>query len=71
MAQSLERLFLNPSLREQFGRNGREIFLDRFTEKQMILRTLEVYRFLLKKDVAPCPAETLTAAGPSAVDSSV
>ncbi len=71
MAQALERLFLDTSLREQFGRNGREIFLDRFTEKQMILRTLEVYRFLLKKDVAPCPAETLTAASPSAVDSSV
>jgi glycosyltransferase involved in cell wall biosynthesis len=71
MAQSLERLFLDAALREQFGRNGREIFLERFTDKQMILRTLEVYRLLLKKTTEPWPAETLTATGPSAIDSSV
>jgi glycosyltransferase involved in cell wall biosynthesis len=75
MAEALERLFLNASLREQLGRNGREIFLERFTDKQMILRTLEVYRLLLNRDVEQWPPETLAvtapAANPSTIDSAV
>jgi glycosyltransferase involved in cell wall biosynthesis len=75
LAESLERLFLNASLREEFGRNGREIFLERFTDKQMILRTLEVYGLLLNKDKELWPPETLavtaSAANPSTIDSSV
>jgi glycosyltransferase involved in cell wall biosynthesis len=75
MAESLERLFLDPSLRERFGLNGREIFLERFTDKQMILRTLEVYNVVLNRNVDLWRAETLKVAAPvanpSAVDSSL
>jgi glycosyltransferase involved in cell wall biosynthesis len=75
MAESLKRLFLNVSLREQMGRNGREIFLERFTDKQMILRTLDVYRLLVNRDIERPPEETLMVAAstatPSGVDSSL
>jgi len=75
MADSIERLLLNTSLRRQFGQNGREIFLERFTDKEMILRTLEVYRLLVNRAVDQRPAEQLTvatsAAEPSTIDSSV
>jgi len=75
MAESLRRLFLNISLREQMGRNGREQFLERFTDQQMILRTLEVYKVLVNRDVGGPAAETLTVAASnvvhSAIDSSV
>jgi glycosyltransferase involved in cell wall biosynthesis len=74
MAESLKRLFLHASLREQMGRNGREIFLERFTEEQMILRTLEVYKLLVDREGRQ-PAEALTiapsSATPSAIDPSV
>jgi glycosyltransferase involved in cell wall biosynthesis len=75
MAESLERLFIDPSLRDQFGRNGREIFLERFTDKQMIVRTLEVYGLLLNRNAELWPPETLkvtaSTGGPAAVDSSL
>jgi glycosyltransferase involved in cell wall biosynthesis len=66
MAESLERLFTDASLRERFGRNGREIFLERFTDKHMILRTLEVYRLLVNREVEHWPAENLTVAASTA-----
>jgi glycosyltransferase involved in cell wall biosynthesis len=71
MAESLRRLFLNVSLREQMGRNGREQFLQRFTDKQMILRTLEVYNVLVNRDVEQPAAETLTVAASNAVHSTI
>jgi glycosyltransferase involved in cell wall biosynthesis len=71
MAESLKRLFLNVSLREQMGRNGREQFLQRFTDEQMILRTLEVYKVLLNRDVEQPAAETLTVAASNAVHSAI
>jgi glycosyltransferase involved in cell wall biosynthesis len=75
MAESLERLFMDASLRERFGQSAREIFLERFTDKHMIVRTLEVYRLLVNRDVRNRTAETLTVAtstaNPTAIDSSV
>jgi glycosyltransferase involved in cell wall biosynthesis len=71
MAESLKRLFLNVSLREQMGRNGREQFLQRFTDEQMILRTLEVYKVLLNRDVEQPAAETLTVAASNTVHSAI
>jgi glycosyltransferase involved in cell wall biosynthesis len=71
MAESLRRLFLNVSLREQMGRNGRERFLQRFTDEQMILRTLEVYKVLLNRNVEQPAAETLTVAASNAVHSTI
>jgi glycosyltransferase involved in cell wall biosynthesis len=75
MAESLERLFMDAALRERLGQSAREIFLERFTDKHMILRTLEVYRLLVNREVSHRTAETLTvaasAANPSAMDSSV
>jgi glycosyltransferase involved in cell wall biosynthesis len=75
MAESLARLFTDASLRERFGQSGREIFLEHFTDKQMVLRTLEVYRLLVDRKVGHRPAETLTVsastANQSAIDSSV
>jgi glycosyltransferase involved in cell wall biosynthesis len=75
MAESLERLFLDPALRERLGQNGREIFLEHFTEERMILRTLQVYGQLLNRDLRPrlqdiSAASASTAAG-SAMDSSI
>jgi glycosyltransferase involved in cell wall biosynthesis len=74
MARSLERLFLDPSLRERLGRNGRERFLERFTDRHMIRRTLDVYSQLLNRRIEPTTADTLQIAAsktsPSAVDSS-
>jgi glycosyltransferase involved in cell wall biosynthesis len=53
MAESLERLFLDPFLRERVGQNGRQVFLERFTEKRMILQTLQIYGLLLNRDLRP------------------
>jgi glycosyltransferase involved in cell wall biosynthesis len=76
MADSIERLLLNTSLRKQFGRKGREIFLERFIDNEMILRTLEVYRLLVNRGVDQRPAAehlrvATSDAEPSTVDSSV
>jgi glycosyltransferase involved in cell wall biosynthesis len=74
MAKSLERLFLDPALRERLGHNGRELFLEHFTEERMILRTLQVYGQLLNRDLRPRMQELSAAsaptASPSALDSS-
>jgi glycosyltransferase involved in cell wall biosynthesis len=53
LAESCERLFQDAALRERLGRNGREIFLARFTDDRMILRTLEVYGAVLQRDLNP------------------
>jgi glycosyltransferase involved in cell wall biosynthesis len=75
MAESLERLFLDPGLRERAGRHGREIFLERFTEERMILRTLQVYSLLLNRDLRPLLQENAavprSTATRSAMDSSI
>ena len=75
MAESLERLFLDPALRERLGQNGREIFLEHFTEERMILRTLQVYGQLLNRDLRPrlqdISAASASTAARSAMDSSI
>ena len=65
MAISLERLFVDASLRERFGRNGRQIFLEKFTDKQMVDRTVEVYRLLIQRG-RKSPLDTAVAVSPTA-----
>ncbi len=75
MAEALERLFLDPALREQTGRNGREAFLEHFTEERMTLQTLQIYRLLLRSGMEAQSQENSALPRPttahSTVDSSI
>ena len=72
MAKSLELLFLDPALRGRLGRNGREVFLARFADEQMILRTLDVYDAVLHnarlQEESVAPQSTLS---PPPIDADV
>ncbi|MBL7163398.1 MAG: glycosyltransferase family 4 protein [Anaerolineales bacterium] len=48
LAQALERLALDPSLRMRMGAAGRQIVLEKFTHKQINQATLQVYQHLLE-----------------------
>ena len=58
LADALERLFLDPGLREEAGQQGRQIFLERFTDKRMIQQTLQIYRLLSKTGITVPAQET-------------
>ena len=47
LADALEKLINDPLLRARMGRAGREMVLERFTERQVVGQTLETYRSLL------------------------
>jgi glycogen(starch) synthase len=47
LAAALERVLLDPSLRELMGREGRRRVVERFSWKSIARRTVEVYRELL------------------------
>jgi hypothetical protein len=64
MAESLERVFLDPVLRERVGQSGRQIFLERFTDERMTLRTLQIYGLLLNRDLGP-RLQDISAVSPS------
>jgi glycosyltransferase involved in cell wall biosynthesis len=72
MAKSLELLFLDPALRVRLGRNGREVFLSRFTDERMILRTLNVYDAILHNARLPEEsAATQSTLPPRSIDADV
>jgi glycosyltransferase involved in cell wall biosynthesis len=48
LAQAIERLIVEPSLRERMGARGRVIVESEFSEEIVVARTLEVYRELLE-----------------------
>lgn len=47
LVKSLSELVVNPSLRDQFGRRGRELFTDQFRHESMTRRIREVYAEVL------------------------
>jgi glycosyltransferase involved in cell wall biosynthesis len=48
LAQALEKLILDPALRQKMGAEGRRIILARFTHQHINQATMEVYRHLLE-----------------------
>ena len=50
LADALEKLIRDPSLRARMGRAGRERVLQHFTERQVVGQTLETYHALLEHD---------------------
>ncbi len=69
MAASLKRLLLDPSLRRTMGDSGRALFLERFTDKQMVLATLEVYRVLISRKSKHRQSEAMTVPASTATSS--
>lgn len=48
LANSLEKLLIDPQLRERMGRAGREMVLDRFTDQIINQETFSVYQQIMK-----------------------
>lgn len=48
LADALEKLIRDPSLRARMGRAGRKRVLQHFTERQVVAQTLDTYRALLE-----------------------
>jgi len=49
LADALEKLIKDPSLRARMGRAGRERVLQHFTERQVVAQTLDTYQDLLER----------------------
>ena len=47
LANALEKLILDPPLREKMGKNGRQVVLEEFDESIVIKKTQNIYRELL------------------------
>jgi len=48
LSRHLEKLILEPQLREELGRAGRQLYLERFTLRKMVDQTVGVYDQLVK-----------------------
>jgi glycosyltransferase involved in cell wall biosynthesis len=50
LADALEKLIKDPSLRDRMGRAGRERVLQHFTERHVVAQTLDTYQDLLERN---------------------
>ena len=48
LADALQQLLQDAELRKQFGANGRQLALEKFTQETVIQQTMKVYQSLLQ-----------------------
>ena len=48
LAEALQKLMQDAQLRKQFGSNGRQLALEKFTQETVIQQTMKVYQTLIQ-----------------------
>ena len=53
LAEALQKLLQNPQVRKEYGLNGRQLVLEKFTQETVIQQTMKVYQSLLRFGLIP------------------